>query len=82
MDQELKGSAALQKDDVNILDAGDDSVTQEHANVLANLLQSLDAGSGGPGPVQSMMKAMGQEPPLLSSDAALANEEESSDDEE
>ena len=34
--------------------------------ILTNLLQSLDAGAGGSGPVQSMMKAMGFEPPLVS----------------
>ena len=53
MDSELKGTAAL-------TGGGD------QAQILTNLLQSLDAGAGGPGPVQSMMKAMGEEPPLVS----------------
>ena len=85
MDQELKGSAARQGDVANILEDDlqikDDSGMEEHASILANLLQSLDAGGGGPGPVQSMMRAMGQEPPLLPSDVPDDDDGDDSDEE-
>ena len=53
MDSELVGSG---------ITTGNDDPTE----ILSNLLQSLDAGAGGAGPVQSMMKAMGVEAPLVS----------------
>lgn len=53
MDNELEGSA------------NSATGTGDPTQILTNLLQSLDAGAGGSGPVQSMMKAMGVEPPLV-----------------
>jgi hypothetical protein len=38
--------------------------------VLSNLLESLDVSSGGPGPVQNMLKEMGMEPPDFPSEKA------------
>lgn len=74
MDEELKGTAAAattETDDVKGvgLSAEADGDATEEARILSNLLQSLDAGSGSSGPVQNMMKAMGQEPPLVTSEA-------------
>jgi len=54
MDSELQGTSAF---------SGTDG---DQTHILTNLLQSLDAGAGGTGPVQNMMKAMGAVPPLVS----------------
>jgi len=70
MDEELKGTAAAAKGSAN------DGETSDEVDILKNLLQSLDAGAGSSGPVQNMMKAMGQEPPLLSPDAADEDDEQ------
>lgn len=70
MDEELKGTAAGSTGDspdfIGDGDGEENSGVTEHARVLSNLLQSLDAGGGGPGPVDNMMKAMGKKPPLIS----------------
>lgn len=65
MDTELAGSGTT---------TGNDDPTE----ILTNLLQSLDSGAGGSGPVQSMMKAMGVEAPLVSQEID-DDEEESGD---
>ncbi|CAB9517075.1 Protein ecdysoneless homolog [Seminavis robusta] len=88
MDAELKGTAAasVAVDSEALNDAGvllgTDNDSGEESRLLLNLLQSLDAGSGGPGPVRSMMNAMGQEPPLLvtSDDGELKQGSESNGD--
>ena len=65
MDDELKGTAAAATGEMSSEENGEVS---EEARILSNLLQSLDAGSGGSGPVYSMMKAMGNEPPLVTTE--------------
>ena len=65
MDEELKGTAAAARGDPSTENSGE---AAEEAQILSNLLQSLDAGSGRSGPVQNMMKAMGQDPPLVTSE--------------
>jgi hypothetical protein len=79
MDHELKGTAAASVvGDLRSLRCGwdadcevDEALHFEESHILMNLLQSLDAGAGGPGPVQSMMKAMGEEPPFVSSETDM-----------
>jgi hypothetical protein len=65
MDQELQQSTATSRvaDRDNLPDGVNDETVVEDAHVLSNLLQSLDAGGGGPGPVQNIMKEMGLAPP-------------------
>ena len=69
MDEELKTAANTSRqldgtdDDDYGIGIGDDSKVAEDAHVLTNLLQSLDASGGGPGPVQNILKEMGLEPP-------------------
>jgi hypothetical protein len=77
MDDELKGTAAVSVvgDSLDVGVAGyedDEAFHSEESRILTNLLQSLDASAGGPGPVQSMMKAMGEEPPFVSSETGMA----------
>lgn len=45
------------------------SAAEKDVMVLSNLLESLDVSSGGPGPVQNMLKEMGMEPPDFPSEA-------------
>jgi hypothetical protein len=80
MDDELKGTAAVSVvgDPRSLRDAGvgaceddDEALHFEESRMLMNLLQSLEAGAGGPGPVQSLMKAMGEEPPFVSSETEM-----------
>ena len=71
MDEELKGTAAgstgVAPDLAQAGIAEDGMAANHEAQILSNLLQSLDAGEGASGPVPNMLRAMGQEPPLLSS---------------
>jgi hypothetical protein len=80
MDDELKGkgAASVVGNSRSLRDAGvsayeddDEALHFEESHILMNLLQSLDAGAGGPGPVQSMMKAMGEEPPSVLSETDM-----------
>jgi hypothetical protein len=70
MDEELKGKAAgaanESEESMGFGPSADKAA--EEARVISNLLKSLDAGSGSSGPVQNMMKAMGQEPPHVTSE--------------
>lgn len=69
MDQELKNAATSRTMDRDNLPEGvTDEKVVEDAHVLSNLLQSLDSGAGGSGPVQNIMKEMGLEPPDLPSE--------------
>ena len=43
----------------------DDSAVAQDVHVLSNLLKSLDAGAGGPGPIQNMLGEMGLRAPYL-----------------
>lgn len=76
MDDELRGTAAASVVG-DARDAGvgayedDEALHSEESRILMNLLQSLDAGAGGRGPVQSMMKAMGEAPPFVSSETEI-----------
>jgi len=72
MDEELKGAPSVSRN----LDGNDGrpSATEdveESTHVLSNLLQSLDAGAGTPGPVDVLLKEMGIDPPRVE-DAAGA----------
>ena len=51
--RKLDGGEAIDTDNV------DDGDVAEGAHVLSNLLQSLEASSGTPGPVGNMLKEMG-----------------------
>jgi len=74
MDQELKVTATQSRNvDVDNLDDAED-VAQD-AHMLSNLLKSLDAGGGAPGPVKNILKEMGVELPQLESDEDLESEE-------
>lgn len=65
MDDELRLSNSVSR----ILDGGvkDPSVIGHDAHVLSNLLQSLDAGHGGPGPIKNLLNEMGMRAPDLTS---------------
>ena len=65
MDEELQGTAAATGEDENETNADEGGDAAKEARILSNLLQSLHAGLGSSGPVQNMMKAMGQEPPFV-----------------
>lgn len=62
MDEELRGSAQSRRlDTVPGVPSGshaEDGDVAEGAHVLSNLLQSLEAGSGTPGPVANMLQEM------------------------
>jgi hypothetical protein len=62
MDDELRGKAASRKFDTVDEQQGANTENEEIAegsHVLNNLLQSLEASAGTPGPVPNMLKAMG-----------------------
>ena len=67
MDAELKEKTSSRKLDGgesmlgenNTGGDGDDDDVAEGAHVLSNLLQSLEASSGDPGPVRNMLQEMG-----------------------
>ena len=59
MDAELKGKSESRKLD-NIANAKtENEELAEDAHVLKNILQSLEASAGTPGPVNNMLKEMG-----------------------
>jgi hypothetical protein len=69
MDQELESAATSRGvDRENVPEGVTDEKVVEDAHVLTNLLQSMDAGTGGPGPMQNIMKEMGLIPPDLPSE--------------
>jgi hypothetical protein len=63
MDTELKGKTTARRldtdEDVEDNDLGDNKEVAEGAHVLTNLLESLEASAGTPGPVPNMLKQMG-----------------------
>lgn len=69
MDDELRGTeASLVLDDVQDEQDGTDNTDEEVAlntHVLSNLLGSLDASGGGPGPVHNILTEMGVDLPKL-----------------
>lgn len=67
MDAELKATAASRATETVKQDIPDEAVADD-ARVLSNLMQSLGASEGAPGPVANMLKEMGVEPPKLRSD--------------
>lgn len=75
MDAELKATAPSRAAETEG-DIADESVATD-ARVLSNLMQSLSASEGAPGPVANIMREMGVKPPKLRSD----DMEELSDDE-
>jgi hypothetical protein len=69
MDQELQSAATSRDiDRTNVPEGVTDEKVVQDAHVLSNLLESMDAGSGGPGPMQNIMKEMGLVPPTLPSE--------------
>ena len=66
MDTELKGKTTARTLDtgegVEQNDLGGNEEVAEGAHVLTNLLESLDASAGTPGPVPNMLKQMGINP--------------------
>jgi hypothetical protein len=69
MDQELQSAATSRDiDRTNVPDGVTDERVVQDAHVLSNLLESMDAGAGGPGPMQNIMKEMGLVPPTLPSE--------------
>lgn len=68
MDAELSATAASRAaETVGDKDIPDEAVADD-ARVLSNLMQSLGASEGAPGPVANMLKEMGVDPPKLRSD--------------
>jgi hypothetical protein len=66
MDEELRGTkASMDFDRVDSKEGKNNPELQQEAHVLSNLLKSLEAAGGGPGPVQSIMKEMGLNLPDL-----------------
>jgi hypothetical protein len=69
MDQELQSAATSRDiDRTNVPEGVTDEKVVQDAHVLSNLLESMDAGAGGPGPMQNIMKEMGLVPPTLPSE--------------
>jgi hypothetical protein len=66
MDTELKGKTSARTLDtgegVEHNDHGGNEEVAEGAHVLTNLLESLEASAGTPGPVPNMLKQMGTNP--------------------
>lgn len=65
MDEELRGTKAMDVDHVEGNEGEENSELQQQAQVLSNFLKSMEAAGGGPGPVQNIMKEMGVSPPDL-----------------
>jgi hypothetical protein len=67
MDAELQGKTASRTLDKaeGTDDDNDNEEVAEGAHVLSNLLQSLEAGAGTPGPANNMLKEMGIDPTHL-----------------
>jgi hypothetical protein len=67
MDSELLRSEAVSRrmdtEGIPVREGGGE--VAEGAHVLSNLLQSIDAGGGGPGPVRNILEEMGIEAPEL-----------------
>jgi len=76
MDAELSSTAASRGMDASEQEGISDSAVAEDARILSNLMQSLNASEGAPGPVATMMKEMGVEPPKLCSDDMDESSEE------
>jgi hypothetical protein len=68
MDAELKATAASRAKEVGAQEEIADENVAVDAHVLSNLMQSLGASEGAPGPVENMLKEMGIHPPKLRSD--------------
>lgn len=68
MDAELKATAASRATEAGAQEGIADENVAEDAHVLSNLMQSLGASEGAPGPVENMLKEMGINPPKLRSD--------------
>ena len=65
MDEELRSTAAATLTGTGVGVSADDD--GEEARILSNLLQSLSSGAGS-GPVSNMMRAMGQDLPLVTTE--------------
>ncbi|KAL7561941.1 hypothetical protein ACA910_022499 [Epithemia clementina (nom. ined.)] len=70
MDHELetKPNASRAKDNLGLDAAVDDNCSndqEEQIHLLSNLIKSLEAGSGVPGPVNSLMTQLGQVTPMI-----------------
>ncbi len=77
MDAELKATAASRAKEVGAQEEiADENVVAVDAHVLSNLMQSLGASEGAPGPVENMLKEMGIHPPKLRSDEMDGDEVE------
>lgn len=68
MDAELKATAASRGRETGEKQGIANEAVAEDARVLSNLMQSLGASEGAPGPVETMLKEMGINPPKLHSD--------------
>lgn len=78
MDAELKATAASRAAETEGQEGIDDDIVAGDARALSNLMQSLGASEGAPGPVGNMLKEMGIEPPKI---RANDMDEDLSDDE-
>ena len=67
MDTELKATSASRGMDSSDQEGIPDESIADDARVLSNLMQSLGASEGAPGPVGNILKEMGVEPPKLHS---------------
>ena len=59
MDAELRESASTSRAWDNVDGVTSDDDIARNAHVLSNLLKSIDAGGGGPGPMRNMLMEMG-----------------------
>ena len=71
MDDELQGKSAQSRTLDSVTDTHESRQLAENAHVLHNLLQSLEASAGTPGPVSTMLPDFQS---TLSSDQVLSDE--------
>jgi hypothetical protein len=67
MDKELRTSASCRGlDDMDLTrNQGDSDDIAQKTHVLSNLLKSLEAAAGGPGPTRNILQEMGSDIPLV-----------------
>ena len=68
MGAELKATSASRGMDASDREGIPDESVADDARVLSNLMQSLGASEGAPGPVGNILKEMGVDPPKLRAD--------------
>lgn len=68
MDAELKATSTSRGVGASDQEGIPDESVADDAHVLSNLMQSLGASEGAPGPVANILKEIGVDPPKLRSD--------------